>query len=224
MPLTLYYHPLSSYCQKALVALYEMGLAFQPHLLDLSDPQVRADFLRLWPTGKMPLLLDDGHPVPESSILIEHLQLRHAPSCRLIPAEPEPALEVRLWDRLLDLYVMTPMQAIVANRHLRAEQDRDPLAVPQSIATLSMAYALLDQRLEGRTWLAGHDFSLAECAAAPSLFYAATLQPIPAERRHLRAYVERLMARPSVARTLDEARPWFKLYPGRDGLPERYRP
>ena len=223
MALTLHYHPLSSFCHKVLVALYELDLPFERHVLDLGDATVRDAFHRLWPTGKMPVLEDDGRVVAESSIIIEHLGLRHAPARSLLPVDPEEALEVRLWDRLMDLYVMHPMQAVIADR-LRAEPDRDALAVAEAKRRLSMAYGMLEKRLEGRDWLAGGAFSMADCAAAPSLFFAATLLPFPASHCGLAAYLDRLMARPSFARVLEEARPFFRFYPGREGLPARYQP
>jgi glutathione S-transferase len=222
MSLVLHYHPLSSYCHKVLIALYEMNLPFEGRLLNLGDPSERDAYLKLCPTGKMPLLEDGGQVVAESSIIIEHLALRHAPSQGLLPAEPLACLDVRLWDRLFDQYVMTPMQAVVAQR-LRAEGERDPLGTSTGLATLGMAYGLLEKHLAGRTWSAGDGFSMADCAAAPALFYASTLLSIPADKPHLAAYVARLMTRPSVVRVLDEARPFFKYYPYKEGLPAQYR-
>ena len=220
--LTLHYHPLSSYCHKVLIALDALGIEVDKQLLNLGDPAERAAYLALWPVGKMPLLVDQGRPVPETSIIIEHLQRHHAPPGRsLIPLEPEAALEVRLWDRLFDLYVMTPMQALTADL-LRPEGDRDPLGVAQARERLSTAYALIDHQLEGRTWVAGDAFSMADCAAAPALFYAVTYVPLAPQHAQLTAYFERLMAHPSVARTIDQARPWFKFYPGRAGLSRRF--
>lgn len=218
----LHYHPLSSCCHKALIALYELGVAFEPRLLDLGDEAQRRAFLALWPTGKMPLLQDGERVVPETSILIEYLTQHHAPAGQvLLPADPQDALEVRLMDRLVDLYVMTPMQAIVADK-LRGEGERDPLGVEKARATLATAYGLLEQRLDGRDWVAGPHFSMADCAAAPALFYAFTLVPLPAGHARLAAYFERLLARPSVARTLAEARPYLRFYPFHDRVPARF--
>lgn len=220
--LTLHYHPLSSYCHKVLIAIEVLGIQMDKRLLNLGDPAERAAHLALWPTGKMPLLVDQGRPIPETSIIIEHLQRHHArPGCTLIPQDPDAALDVRLWDRLFDLYVMTPMQAFTANL-LRPESDRDAFGVARAREGLLTAYAFIDRRLEGRTWVAGEAFSMADCAAAPALFYAVTYVPLPPQQVHLAAYFNRLMEHPPVARTIDQARPYFKFYPGRAGLDRRY--
>lgn len=227
MALSLYFHPLSSCCHKVLIALDELGpgLEVERRFLDLGDAGQRAEFLSRWPTGKMPLLIDGDRAVPETSVIIEYLARRQpAAGQQLLPAEAEAALEVRLMDRLLDLYVMQPMQAIVADR-MRAEPSRDPLGVAKARDTLAMAYGLLDARLaDDRVWMAGEHFSMADCAAAPSLFYASTLLPFGPSQRRLAAYFERLMQRPSVARTLEDARPYFKYYPYREALPAHFRP
>jgi glutathione S-transferase len=220
--LTLHYHPLSSYCHKVLIAVDVLGVELDKQVLDLSDPAKRAAYLALTPMGKMPLLVDQGRPVPETSIIIEYLQRHHAPPGRiLIPHDPGAALDVRLWDRVFDLYVMTPMQALTADL-LRPEVDRDPLNVTRAKENLSSAYAFIDRHLEGRSWVAGDDFSMADCAAAPALFYAVTYAPLPPAHSRLSGYFDRLMAHPSVARTIDQARPWFKFYPGRAGLSRRF--
>jgi glutathione S-transferase len=218
----LHYHPLSSYCHKLLIALDELGIEVDKHLLNLGDPAERTAFLALWPTGKMPLLVDQGQPIPETSIIIEHLQRHHAdPGRTLIPQEPDAALQVRLWDRLFDLYVMTPMQACTANL-LRPEGERDAIGVARAREGLSTAYGWIDRHLAGRTWVAGEAFSMADCAAAPALFYAVTYVPLAPQHERLAAYFGRLMARASVARAIDEARPYFRFYPGRSGLSRRF--
>jgi glutathione S-transferase len=220
--LVLHFHPLSSYCHKVLIALHELGVEADRQLLNLGDPEEHSAFLALWPTGKMPLLVDQGKPVPETSIIIEHLQRHHAaPGRTLIPLDADEALAVRLWDRLFDLYVMTPMQAFTADL-LRPEANRDPLNVARARDQLLAAYAMIDRHLEGRTWAAGSLFSMADCAAAPALFYAVTYVPIAPEHNRLTAYFERLMVRPSVARTIDEAKPYLKFFPGRQGLSRRF--
>lgn len=220
--LTLHFHPLSSYCHKVLIALDELAIEADKRLLNLGDLAERSAFLALWPTGKMPLLMDQGRAIPETSIIIEHLQRHHArPDRTLIPNDPDEALDVRLWDRLFDLYVMTPMQVFTADR-LRPEADRDALSVDRAREGLLSAYAMIDRQLEGRTWVAGDAFSMADCAAAPALFYAVTYVPMAPQHTRLVAYFDRLMDRPSVARTIDEARPYFKFYPGRQGLSRRF--
>jgi glutathione S-transferase len=220
--LTLHYHPLSSYCHKLLIALDVLGIETEKRLLNLGDPAERAAYLALCPTGKMPLLVDQGRPIPETSIIIEYLQRHHAaPGRTLIPSDPDAALDVRLWDRMFDLYVMTPMQALTADL-LRPEGDRDAIGVAQAREKLLTAYAFIDRHLEGRTWVSGSEFSMADCAAAPALFYAVTYVPLPPQHVHLAAYFERLMAHPSVAATIEQARPWFKFYPGRAGLEPRF--
>jgi glutathione S-transferase len=219
---TLHYHPLSSCCHKVLIAIEVLGAEVDKRLLNLGDPAERAAHLARWPLGKMPLLEDQGRPIGETSIIIEHLQRHHAhPGRMLIPHEADAALEVRLWDRLSDLYLMTPMQAFTADR-LRPEGERDARNVAQARDTLSTAYAMFDRQLEGRTWLAGDAFSLADCAAAPALFYALTWLALPPQHARLAAYFARLVAYPAVALTIDEARPFFQFYPGRDGLAKRF--
>jgi glutathione S-transferase len=220
--LTLHYHPLSSYCHKVLIALDELQVEVDKQLLNLGNPTERSAYLALWPTGKMPLLMDHGRPIPETSIIIEHLQRHHArPGRTLIPDDPDEAIEVRLWDRVLDLYVMTPMQALTADL-LRPEGDRDAHSVARARESLLSAYALIDRQLEGRTWVAGDAFSMADCAAAPALFYAVTYVPLLPQHKRLAGYFDRLMDHPPVARTIDQARPWFKFYPGRGGLSRRF--
>ncbi|TWD85835.1 glutathione S-transferase [Variovorax beijingensis] len=219
---TLHYHPLSSYCHKVLIAIDVLGIEVEKRLLDLGDPEERASHLALWPTGKMPLLVDRLRPVPESSIIIEYLQRHHArPGCALIPEDPDAALDVRMWDRLFDLHVMTPMQALTADL-LRPTDEHDARGTAKAREGLSSAYAFIDRHLEGRTWVAGDAFSMADCAAAPALFYAVTYVPLPPQHDHLAAYFERLMDHPAVAATIDQARPCFKFYPGRAGLSRRF--
>ena len=230
--LSLHYHPLSSYCHKVLIAIDALGIEVDKRLLNLGDPAQRAAFLSLWPTGKMPLLVDQGKPVPETSIIIEYLQRHHAnPGIRgrapLIPSDPDAALDVRLWDRVFDAYVMTPMEAHTHDL-LRPEGERDARGVAAARERLLSSYAMLDRHLEGRSWISGGEdgnsdsFSMADCAAAPSLFYAVAYVPLPSQHTHLSAYFELLMAHPSVARTVDQARPFFNYFPGKAGLQRRF--
>ena len=220
MSLVLHFHPLSSYCHKVLVGLYERGTPFEARVVDFSQPQAREQFEALWPTAKIPLLVDGDRAVPETSIQLEYLDA-HYPGPSMLPAEPEARLEARLWDRVFDQYVMTPMQKIVADR-LRAEGEKDPRGVANAREMLAMAYGLIDGHMAGRSWAAGEAFSLADCAAAPALFYAGIVAPWGEEQGALGAYFERLVARPSVARTLAEARPFFEYFPYRELMPARF--
>jgi glutathione S-transferase len=218
MSLTLFAHPFSSYCQKVLIALYENAIPFTFRLLTPDDPRTAAEHAALWPLKRMPVLVDDGHPVVEASIIIEHLGLHHPGPVRLIPEDPRAALDVRTLDRVFDNYVMTPMQKIVLDC-IRAPEDRDRAGVAGARETLDTAYAWLDAALADREWAARGGFSLADCAAAPSLFYADWVHPIGASFSNLRAYRRRLLARPSFARAVDEARPYRPFFP--PGAPDR---
>lgn len=223
MSLTLYYHPLASYCQKVLLALYEGAVPFKPRLIDLGDARDRAALTALWPLGKFPVLHDQerGHTVPESSVIIEYLAEHFAGAAALLPEDADARSEVRLWDRVFDGYVHSPMQQIVADR-LRPVGERDARGVADARAALQQVYALLEQRLEHRTWAASPNFSMADCAAMPALFYAAIVAPIPQQRVQLLAYFERLMQRPSAQRVLREAQPYFSMFPFHDAIPERF--
>jgi glutathione S-transferase len=213
MPLKLYFHPLASYCWKALVGLYETGTAFEPVLVDLSNPEERARLVALWPIGKFPVLRDDAKDltVPESTIILEYLVTHH--SATLLPADPDAARETRLRDRFYDLYVHDPMQRIVGDR-LRPEARRDPFGVEQARAQLESSYAIVDRQARAGRWAMGDAFTLADCAAAPALFYANKVAPLGERHADTRAYLERLMARPSFARVLEEAGPYFQHFPG----------
>ena len=215
---TLFAHPFSSYCQKVLIALYENATPFTWALLDHTNPPSLVEFERLWPLKRMPLLLDHGKPVAEATIIIEHLQVNHPGPVRLIPADPHLALEVRFMDRFFDNYVQTPQQKIVFDA-LRDEQQRDAKGVTDARAALETAYAWLDQRMAGRTWAAGDVFSLADCSAAPALFYADWTHRIGESFANVHAYRRRLMARPSFARAIEEARPYRPFFPL--GAPDR---
>ncbi|WP_133478486.1 glutathione S-transferase family protein [Cognatilysobacter segetis] len=217
MALVFYGHPFSSYTQKVLIALYENDLPFEYRELQPGNAAIDAQWNALWPLKKMPVLVDDERTVVETSIIIEHLHQAHPGPVPMLPDDPVEALDVRFMDRFFDHYVMTPMQAPVAEA-LRTD-GRTEVALRESAARLDIAYAWLEQRLQGRTWAAGERFSLADCAAAPSLFYADWVHPIGAAFPTLRAYRERLLARPSFARAVEEARPyraWFPL-----GAPDR---
>ena len=215
MSLKLYAHPFSSYCQKAFIAFYEKNVPFDLHLLASENLAAGEELKTLWPLERFPVLQADGKTLLESSIIIEWLDQRFPWSVRLVPADPDQALEVRMYDRIFDNYVMTPMQAIVFDR-IRPEDARDPYGVGQSRAMLDKAYAWLDKKMATREWAAAESFTLADCAAAPALFYANWVHPFD-EHKHLVAYYERLRARPSVIRAIDGGRPYRHFFPG--GVP-----
>ena len=210
MPLTLYSHPFAAFCQKVLIALHEAGTPFEEHLVDLGDPAVREGFLKLSPFGKMPALKDGDRVVTESSIIIEYLDQHHPGAAPMLPAGQ--ALEVRAKDRFYDLYVADPMQRIVADR-LRPEGQEDRTGVEAARAILRTAYDLIESEMGGRTWAAGEAFTMADCAAAPALFYAEWVEPFGAERPKTSAYLARLCARPSFARAIEAARPYRHYFP-----------
>jgi glutathione S-transferase len=214
MPLELYYHPLASFCWKALIALYETGTPFEPIIVDLADATSRAAFLKVWPMGKFPVLRDDaaGRTIPESSIIIEYLAQHHPGQTQLVPADADEAREVRLRDRFHDLYVQEPMQKIVGDR-LRPADQKDPYGVAQAAAQLTTSYGIIDREMATRTWATGDSFTMADCAAGPALFYANKVVPLDDDHRNVAAYLRRLTERPSFARVIAEAQPYFKLFP-----------
>jgi glutathione S-transferase len=218
MTLALYGHPFSSYTQKVLIALYENATPFEFRLLGPAATEHADEWLRRWPLRKFPLLVDGDHSVAEASIIIEHLQLAHPGPVRLLPSAPEAALDVRFLDRFFDLYVMDPVQLAVGSALGRLPLDREA-GLELAREQLARAYAWLDGKLAGRTWAAGEEFSLADCAAAPALFYADWTHRIPQTLPTLCAYRARLLARPSFARAVDEARPFRSYFPL--GAPDR---
>lgn len=212
--LILHYHPFSSYCQKVLVALYERGVAFERNVVDLGDPAQKAALERLWPIGKFPVLRDEarGSTLPESSLIVEYLDRARPGPPPLVPADPESALAVRLWDRFLDHYVETPLQKVVGDS-FRPEGAKDPHGVGEARALLRRSWDMLEAELaDGREWLAAGAFTLADCGAGPALFYANIVEPF-AGRAHVEAYYARLLARPSFARAIEEARPYRRYFP-----------
>lgn len=216
MSLTLYAHPFSSYSQKVLVALWENDTPFAYRHLE--HPGAADERAGLWPFGRFPVLVDDGVTVAESSIIIEHLALHHPGTVPLLPADPKAALEARFLDRFFDLYVMSEMQKPVFAALRGDGADKDE-AMAEARKGLETAYAWLEQRLQGRTWAAGEAFGLADCAAAPSLFYADWVHPIASAHPRLRDYRARLLAQPSFARAVDEGRPYRHYFPL--GAPDR---
>lgn len=214
--LELYAHPFSSYCWKVLIALYENDTPFTYRPLGPEHPENGAELARRWPIGKFPLLVDNDRSVIESSVIIEHLQ-RNRPGAVVLLPEGDAALEVRMLDRIFDNHVMNQMQRVV-NDALRPPERRDQAEVEAAKAALRKGYGWLDGWMAGREWASG-PFSLADCAAAPALFYADWVDPIPEVHANLRAYRTRLLARPSVARAVDEARPYRAYFPL--GAPDR---
>lgn len=213
-PLTLYFHPLASYCQKVLVALYENETPFAGHLIDLGNEAVRANYVALWPIGKMPVLRDEVRDVtvPEATIIIEYLAQHYPGRVPLVPADPDRAREVRLRDRFYDLYVDDPMQKIVTDR-IRPAGRNDPHGVERAAALLRTAYGIIDREMATRTWAIGDEFTMADCAAAPALFYANKVVPFADTHPHAAAYLGRLLERPSFARALVEMEPYRELFP-----------
>lgn len=216
MTVELFAHPFSSYCQKALIAFYENDIPFRYRMLE--DPGVGETLASLWPIKKFPILRDKGRVVLEASIVIEYLQIHYPGPVKLIPDDPDLALQVRMLDRFFDNYVMTPQGKFVADA-LRPTESRDPHGVEEARKMLDTSYAWLDQHMQGRTWAAGETFSLADCAAAPSLFYADWTHPISETYGNLQAYRARLLQRPSFARAVDEARRFRHYFPL--GAPDR---
>ena len=214
MSLTLYFHPFASYCHKALIALYEHDIPFTGHVVDLLDEAARTAYLRLWPLGKMPVLRDAARDrtVGEATIVVEYLDAHYRGSRRLVPEDIEHAREVRFLDRLFDLYVNDPMSKIVTD-NLRPPGRNDPHGVEQARQTLRTAYAVVEARMATRTWAAGDAFTLADCAAAPALFYANLVEPFEATHPRTAAYLGRLIRRPSFARVLTEREPYVHLFP-----------
>ncbi|MBA3564348.1 MAG: glutathione S-transferase family protein [Gammaproteobacteria bacterium] len=215
MSLTLYFHPLASFCWKVLIASYENDTPFEPHIVDLGDDTSRAAFEKIWPIGKFPVLRDEARDqtIPESSIIIEYLAQHYPGKTQLVPADADLARESRLRDRFYDLYVDVPMQKIVTDK-LRPAGKNDPHGVEQAKSLLQTAVGMIDQDMETNAWAMGDAFSMADCAAAPALFYANLVMPFGDTHKHAAAYLGRLKERPSFARVVKEAQPYFALFPG----------
>ena len=212
--LKLYFHPLSSFCQKALIAFYENETPFEPHIVDLADAAASAEFKKIWPIGKFPVLRDDAkdRTVPESSIIIEYLAQHYPGKTQLVPADPDLARQTRMRDRFYDLYVNVPMGKIVTDR-LRPAGKNDPHGVEDAKRLLQTAYGMIDQEMGAKTWAMGDGFSMADCAAAPALFYANMVMPFGDTHNNVARYFGRLMQRPSFARVVKEAQPYLALVP-----------
>jgi glutathione S-transferase len=214
MSLKLYFHPLSSFCQKVLVACYENDTPFEPHIVDLGNETSRADFKKIWPIGKFPVLRDEAkdRTIPESSIIIEYLAQHYPGKSQLVPADADLARQTRLRDRFYDLYVQVPMQKIVGDR-LRPTGKTDPHGVEQARAQLQTALDMIDQEMGTKSWAMGQTFSMADCAAAPALYYANLVMPFGDTHKNVAGYFDRLMQRPSFTRAVKEAQPYRHLFP-----------
>jgi glutathione S-transferase len=212
--LKLYYHPLASYCHKALIALYENNTPFEPVFIDLGDEKSAAQLRELWPMAKFPVLRDEGRQrtVAESTVIIEYLDAFYPGRTALLPSDPDLAWQARLWDRFFDQYVQMQMQVPV-NNALRPAGEADEYGARQALSILQRAYDILEKHLGGKMWVLGDAFSLADCAASPALFYADLTMPLASRWPNLARYLDRLIARPAFARVLAEAEPYFHLVP-----------
>lgn len=217
--LQVYGHPFASFYWKVLIALYERSVPFEFLMVDPEHPENGAAIARLAPTGQFPVLVDGDRVVIESAAIIEYLDLHHGSAPPIVPADPKRAIEARQMDSVFDDYVQAPLTRMVLNE-IRAPEKRDALAVEEARSTLDRSYAWLDRWMENRQFAANEAFSLADCAAAPALFYAHWGHPIPAEHAALHRYRRMLLARPSIARVVEEARPWRPIFPLKTYAPE----
>lgn len=215
MALTLYMHPLSSFCHKVLIAFYENAIPFTPHVVNLGDPAAREEFTKLWPIGQFPVLRDAARDriIPESTVIIEYLARHYPGPVKLIPDEPELAAQTRATDRFYDLHLHEVMQRVVGEK-LRPADRKDPVGVQQARERMRTALRIADREMSTKRWANGEQFSMADCAAAPPLFFTNLMTPLASEFPHMSQYLERLMKRPSYARVLAEAEPYLSMFPG----------
>jgi glutathione S-transferase len=215
--LKLYYHPLSSFCWKPLIALYENDTPFEPLLVNLGDTAEREAFYKLWPIGKFPVLEDTTRDffVPESSIIIEYLAQHYPGPSKLVPEDADKARQVRMRDRFFDQHIHAHMQKVTGDR-LRAKDQKDPAGVAEARHRMRTALSMVESAMAKNRWAMGDDFTMADIAAAPALFYADKMVPLAGEFPNTLAYLERLKARPSFARTLKEAEPYMHMFPAKD--------
>lgn len=212
--LVLHGHPLSSYCMKVAMALYEAEIPFEHELVELYDEASRARFYALSPLGKLPVLRDEarGETVPETTIIIDYLATYYPAAAKLVPDDPDLAWKARLADRIFDLHVQAPMQKVIDNR-VRPPEARDALGGEQARAQLRRTLDFLETRQGGRTWAVDGTFTFADCSGAPALYYADKVMPFEASHPAMWAYFERLKARPSFMRVLEEAAPYLHMFP-----------
>ncbi|MFL6606046.1 MAG: glutathione S-transferase family protein [Steroidobacteraceae bacterium] len=215
MALTVYLHPLSSFCHKVLIALYENAIAFEPHVVDLGSPVARDEFKKIWPFARFPVLRDTARDrtIPESTMIIEYLARHYQGPSKLIPDDPELAWQARAGDRFYDLLVHLPMQKIVGDK-LRPADRHDPVGVEDAWGQIRTALRIADSEMATKRWVIGDHFSMADCAAGPPLFFTNRMLPLADEFPHVSAYLDRLMKRPSYARVLAEAQPYLAMFPG----------
>jgi glutathione S-transferase len=223
MALTLYFHPLASFCHKVLMALYENGTPFTGDIVNFGDRTASAGFFEMWPVGKIPVLRDSARDrtIPETTVIIEYLDRHYPGPVRLLPDDEEQRLEARLWDRFFDSYVHQQMQKIVLDR-IRPEGKSDPHGVAEARATLATAYGMIEKRMAFRPWATGDAFTMADCAAAPALFYAGIIAPFGEAHPNLSAYFERIAERASFQRIIAEAQPYFQYFPYREAMPAHW--
>ena len=212
MSLTLYFHPLSSFCQKTLIALYENDTPFTPQIVNLMDPKESADFKAMWPVRKFPVLRDGDRMIPESSIIIEYLAQHYPGKSELLPKNPDLALRTRMQDRVLDLHLHMQMQTVMGDR-LRPADKKDPFGVENAKTMMQTSLDMIEKDMATKTWAMGEVFTLADCAAAPALFYTNMIIPLAGAYKNTANYLDRLMQRPSYARTLKEAEPYLSMVP-----------
>ena len=214
MSLKLYFHPLSSYCMKVLIALYENDTPFEGEIVDLGDATSKANFKKIWPVGKFPVLHDDvkDRTIPESSIIIEYLDQHYPGRTKFLPSDPDLARQTRFFDRFYDLHLHWPMQKVVGNR-LRPAGKSDPHGVEEARALLQTTLGMIEHDMATKTWAMGDAFGMADCSAAPPLFYVNKVMPFGDTHKNARRYLDRLMERPSFARVLVEAQPHFAMFP-----------
>lgn len=217
MSLTLYYHPLSSFCWKTLIALYENETAFTAKLVDLGNESERNQFLKLAPLGQFPVIQDDkaNKIISQSTSIIEYLQIHHPGKIQLIPTDLDLAFEVRYWNEFCDNYIHIRMQKIVED-FTRPIEKKDSMGVADARKKITIAYDLLEKRMQSKTWCVGETYTMADCAASPALFYGDKVEPIKETHPSLKKYFERLIERPSFARVLKEAHPYFHMFPYKD--------
>jgi glutathione S-transferase len=210
--LTLYSHPLSSYCWKVLIALYDSDIPFEARMVNLGDPKARAEYLEMSPFGKIPTLKDGDRVILETSIMIEYLAMKFPKAAGLVPKDPEAALKVRGLDRFFDLYLNTLLGKVTTDK-LRPADKRDAMGVEMAMSDMRTAVGIVERDMAHSTWAAGDVFTMADCAAAPALFYVNNIIPYAKDRPNTARYLDRLLQRPSVARAIEEAKPYFHMVP-----------